>query len=106
MTKNGAEPGRSRTRNSHLKVLQSIPVGFLSFCQLGQVWMLGLANRTEAQLWLKASFVPPTKEIGNPDGTKKTKLRPIALLETPLKVVESVAFDQDADHIIALMQEQ
>ena len=78
MTKNG----RLRRRNS----------------QLSQVWMLGLANRTEAQLWLEASFVP--------DGTKKTELRPIALLETPLKVMESGAFDQDVDHIIALMQEQ
>ena len=44
--------------------------------------------------------------MNNQDGSKKTKLRPIALLETHLKLIESVAVDQHADHIIALMQEQ
>ena len=44
--------------------------------------------------------------MDNPDGSKRTKLRPIALLETHLKLIESVAVDQHADHIIALMQEQ
>ena len=68
--------------------------------------MMGLANPTESQLWLRANIVPLMKEVENPDGTKKTKLRPIALLETPLKLIESVAVDQQADTMIALMQEQ
>ena len=38
--------------------------------------------------------------------SKRTKFGPIALLDTPLKLIESVAVDQHADHIIALMQEQ
>ena len=67
---------------------------------------MGKANRAEAQLWLKANFVPLIREVDNPDGSKKTKLRPIALLVTPLKLIESVAVDQHADHIIALMQER
>ena len=37
---------------------------------------------------------------------KRRKLRPTALLETPLKLTESVAVDQHANHIIALTQEQ
>ena len=37
---------------------------------------------------------------------REQKIRPIALLETPLKLIQSVAVDQHADHIIALMQEQ
>ena len=49
---------------------------------------------------------PLTREVDNPDGSKRIKLRPTALLETPLKLIESVADDQRADHIIALMQEQ
>ena len=44
------------------------------------------------------------KRSGHPDGSKRTKLRPIALLDTPLKLIESVAVDQHADHIIALLQ--
>ena len=47
-----------------------------------------------------------TREVDNPDGSKRTKLSTIALLETPLKLIESVAVDQHADHIIALVQEQ
>ena len=71
-----------------------------------QMWMMEKANRAETQLWLRASIVPLIREVDNPDGSKKTKLRPIVLLETLLKLIESVAVDQQADHIIALMQEQ
>ena len=46
------------------------------------------------------------REVDNPDESKKAKLRRIALLETLLKLIESVAVDQHADHINALMQEQ
>ena len=101
MTKNGAEPGRSRTRNSHLKALQYVPEGLSSFVNWAQMWMMGLANAAETRLWLRANIVPLLREVDNPDGSKKTKLRPIALLETPLKLIESVAVNQHADHIIA-----
>ena len=67
---------------------------------------MGLAKKAETQLWLRANIVPLIREVDNPDGSKKTKLRPIALLETPLKLIESVAVDQHSGHIIALMQEQ
>ena len=106
MTKNGAEPGRSRTRNSHLKALQYVPEGLTSFVNWAQMWVMGLANKDETRLWLRANIVPLTREVDDPDGSKRTKLRPIALLETLLKLIESVAVDQHADHIIALMQEQ
>ena len=65
---------------------------------------MGLANKAETQLWLRANIVPLIREVNNQDGSKKTKLRPIALLETHLKLIESVAVGQHADHIIALMQ--
>ena len=106
MTKNGAEPGRSKTRNTHLKALQLVPEGINALMNWAQMWMMGLANPTESQLWLRANIVPLTKEVENPDGSKKVKIRPIALLETPLKLIESVAVDQQADTMIALMQEQ
>ena len=73
MTKNGAEPGRSRTRNSHLKALQYIPEGINALVNWAQMWMMVLANPTESQLWLRANIVPLTREVDNPDGTKKTK---------------------------------
>ena len=60
------------------------------------MWALGMVTEMETQLWLSA----------NPDGSTKTKLRLIALLEIHLKVTESAAADQHADHIIALVQEQ
>ena len=68
--------------------------------------MMGLANKDETRLWSCANIVPLTREVDNLDGSKRTKLRPIALLETHLKLIESFAVDQHADHIIALMQEQ
>ena len=106
MAKNGAEPGRSRTRNSHLKALQYVPEELNAFVNWAQTWMMGLANKTEAQLWLRVNIVPLTREVDNLDGSKRTKLRPIALLETHLKLIEYVAVDQHDDHLIALMQEQ
>ena len=68
--------------------------------------MMGLANKDETRLRLRANIVPLTREVDNPDGSKRTDLLPIALLETHLKLIESVAFDQHDDHIIALMKEQ
>ena len=102
----GAEPGRSRTRKSHQKALQYIPEGQSSFTNWTQMWTLGMANKVETQLWLRANFVPLIREVDNPHVSTKTKLRPIALLETHLILIESVAVNQHADHIIALMQEQ
>ena len=40
------------------------------------------------------------------DGTKKVKLRPRALLETHMKLIESVAVNQGTDHLVTLMQTQ
>ena len=99
MTKNGGEPGRSRSRKSHLKAL-------ISCTNWPQMWMVGLANKGEAQLWLKANIVPLVREVKNHDGSTMTKLRPIALLEKNLKLIESITVDQHADHIIAMLQEQ
>ena len=59
-----------------------------------------MANKAETRLWLRANIVPLKREVGNQDGSKRTTL------ETLLKLIESVAVDQHADHIIALMQEQ
>ena len=97
-------PDRSRTRHSQLKALQYIPEGLSSFANWAQTWTLGLANKDEAQLWLGATIVPLIREVDNPDGSTKSKLRPVAHLETPLKL--KVAVHKHADHIIALMQEQ
>ena len=37
-------------------------------------------------------------------GTLKTKLRSVALLETPLKLIEFIAVDQHADHTVSQQQ--
>ena len=58
------------------------------------MWTLGLTNKDKAPLWLRASVVPLVREVDNP----------IALVETPKKLMESVAVDQHADRITALMQ--
>ena len=63
MTKNGAEPGGSRTRNSYLKALQYIPEGVNAFMNWAKMWMMGLANPTESQLWLRANIVPTLKAV-------------------------------------------
>ena len=69
------------------------------------MWMRGLGTRGEAELWLKAllcSFDQRDQKLA--DGNTKTKLRPIALLETPRKLIESIAVHLVVDHIVALMQ--
>ena len=77
---------RSRTRHSHLKALHYIPEGLSSFANRAQMWTLGLANKDEAQLWF-----PLIREVDNPNGSTKSKLRPIAHLETPLKLIVAVS---------------
>ena len=63
-------------------------------------------GRAGTQPWLRANIVPLIREVDNRDGSKETKLRLTALLKTPLKLSESVAVDQHAARIIALMQEE
>ena len=65
---------------------------------------VGSRRNQEDQLRLKVGIVPLIKEIKTADGTMKTKLRPIALHDTPMKLIESTAFAQVADRIIAPMQ--
>ena len=77
---------RSRTRHSHLKALHYIPEGLSSFANWAQMWTLGLANKDEAQLWF-----PLIREVDNPNGSTKSKLRPIAHLETHLKLIVAVS---------------
>ena len=87
-----------------MKALLFTPEDLSSFANWAQMWTLELANKDEAQLWLRANIVSQIREVDNPNGSTKSKLRPIAHLETPLKLI--VAVHQHADHIIALMQEQ
>ena len=102
MTKNGQVEDEELPPEGTAKV----PEGLSSLVNWAQMWMMGLANKDETRLWLRANIVPLTREVDNPDGSKRTKLRPIALLETHLKLIESVAVDQHVNHIIVLMQEQ
>ena len=73
VTKNGAEPGCSRTRTSHQKALQTALEGVDALPRLTKTWLRGLAARSEAQLWLKADILPLVKEIRNAIRTAKTK---------------------------------
>ena len=57
------------------------------------MWALVVANKGETQLWPRANIVSLIGEVDNPDGSKRTKLRPIALPETFLKQIESDAVD-------------
>ena len=56
------------------------------------MWAL-VANKGETQLCPRANFVSLIGDVDNPDGSKKTKLRRIALPETFLKQIESDAVD-------------
>ena len=80
MTKNGAEPGRSKTRNSHHKALQTIPEGIHASAAWTLIWTKGPANESEAELWLRADAVPCVQETTNEDKTTKVKVRSIAFL--------------------------
>ena len=88
MTKNGSEPRRSRTRNSYLKALQTIPEGIDAFSEWTLAWAQG------------------RKEKMNEDGTSKEKLRQVALQETPMKLIELIAVDEATDNLVTLMQTQ
>ena len=55
-------------------------------------------------IWAMMWKLPLCRYYSKTDGTTKTKLRLIALLETPLKLIESIAVDQHANHIVAPLQ--
>ena len=66
MINNGAEPGRLRTRNSHLKALQYVPEGLTSFVNWAQVWMMGLANKDETLIVATCRHCSVHKRGGQP----------------------------------------
>ena len=74
MTKNGAEQGRSRARNSHLKALQCVPEGLSSFVNWAQMWMVGLANKDETRLWLRVNIIPLIREVDKSGRDKENKI--------------------------------
>ena len=81
MPKNGAARGRANELPPEC-IPQYTPERVRSFANWAQLWTLVLATKAEAQLWLRANLVPLVREVDNPDDSRKTKLRPIALLET------------------------
>ena len=104
MTENVGEPGRSRTRNSRLKALQAVLEGIGALSEWTLAWTKRLPSESEAKLWLKADIVPLVEETTNEDGSSKVKLRPVAPLETPMALRESIAVDQAAGHLVTWMQ--
>ena len=104
VTKKGAEPGRSRTRKSQVKTLQTIPKGIDPFAEWTLAWTNWQPYESEAEIWFKPDTVLLVKETMNEDGTTKIKLRPVAPLETPMKLVVSIAVGQAADHMVTSMQ--
>ena len=96
VAKHGAEPGRLRTRYSHLQALQSIPED-PALSRIGhRCGRWGWSTRWRRNCG-EGNIIPLMREVDNPDGSTKTNLRPIALLETLLKLIESsVAVDQNA----------
>ena len=62
----GAAPGRSRTRNSHRKALRHVPAGLGVPAKTAQMWLLGLARKSEAHVWLKANILPLANDMQKP----------------------------------------
>ena len=62
----GAAPGRSRTRNSHRKALRHVPEGLGAPAKTAQMWLLGLARKSEPHVWLKANIFPLANDMQKP----------------------------------------
>ena len=62
----GAAPGRTRTRNSHRKALRHVPAGLGASVKTAQMWLLGLARKSEAHVWLKANILPLANDMQKP----------------------------------------
>ena len=73
---------------------------------MAEMWMTVKASRAEAQLWLKANIVPVDKRSRQSARIEENKTTTDSTPEDPLKLIESVAVNEHADHIIALIQEQ
>ena len=63
MTKKEAEPGRSRTRNSHFRAPLTIPEGPHAFLKWTFPWARGLADESEGELSLEDGIVSVVKNF-------------------------------------------
>ena len=87
-----------------MKALQTMPAEVDALPGWTLAWTKGLADESEAALWLEADIHPLVTGTMNEDGTTEVKPRPRAPLETPMKLIQLIAVDQAVDHLVTLMQ--
>ena len=83
--RNVAQPGLSRGRNSHLKVLIKHPLGILALTAWCQDWICGRIPMSVAAIWMRGHV----KALGKPAGG----VRPISLFEASYKLATGVLLD-------------
>ncbi len=94
-----AQPGSSRTRNSHLTCLSIVPLGVPALTLWCQDWASGRVPPAMADVWLKGHV----KALGKPNGG----VRPITLFEAPYKLATGCVLDLHQAQIAhALMPSQ
>ena len=95
----GAQPGCSRSRNSHLAQVLLAPWGAQAMHGWTQRWAEGRVPKTVASIWTLGHV----KALGKPAGG----VRPITLFEAPLKLATGVVLDSQKDSTVrALVPEQ
>ena len=84
--KSQAQPGSTRTRNTHLLLLLKSPWGLKVIQQWALLWLHGKIPPDVVALWTKGVVSPLSKKRGN-------GLRPITLFETAYKLPTGLALD-------------
>ena len=91
MLNTAAEPGPSGCRNSFLKALLTVRQGVQTLSAWGALWVRGNLCAYSVDLWSRVVLIPVVgdERSGQFFLDPVYKLRPIALAEALLKVVEA-----------------
>lgn len=89
-----AQPGLSRSRNSHLSTLLHVPIGVQALTCWCEDWANGRVTHEVAEVWLQGHV----KALGKPESS------PITLFEAPYTLATGVMLDMKRKDIAKVLQ--
>ena len=106
LAKLAAQPGPSGWRNGFLAAVGEARGGVAALSRWADVWRRAMVIPDTAALWTAACVCPldAGSAAVEPGAPPKRKIRPIALAEAPLKLVEGAAVDMELSALLHVLE--
>ena len=106
LAKMAAQPGPSGWRNGFLAAAGEARGGVAALSRWSDVWRRAMIIPEAATLWTAACVCPldAGSAAVEPGAPPKRKIRPIALAEAPLKLVEGAAVDMELSALLHVLE--